>query len=207
MITQQFSNAPRPAAAGSDPGERQTGAADTSKPFGDDGFSFADFIDIINPLQHIPVLGSIYRRLSGDTIDPAARVAGGALFGGPIGAALAIAGTAVESALKGRQDTVASVTASATASSAGDSRETRADSGPLLASLPRQQAAAAASTTVSDAGKNQANPVIRGGWIINAAYAGKSSQLFQWARDPGSEYAEQIQANARVADQKVSVNI
>lgn len=50
--------------------------------------SFWDFVDVINPLQHIPVVSMIYRGLTGDTIAPMARVAGGALFGGFIGAAL-----------------------------------------------------------------------------------------------------------------------
>ncbi len=53
--------------------------------FGEDGFTFGDFIDIINPLQHIPVVATIYRAMTGDDIDPGARVAGGALFGGPVG--------------------------------------------------------------------------------------------------------------------------
>lgn len=47
--------------------------------------AFADFLDVINPLQHIPVVGDIYRYLTGDQIAGPARVAGGALFGGPIG--------------------------------------------------------------------------------------------------------------------------
>lgn len=51
-----------------------------------DEFSFDDFIDIINPLQHLPVLGMLYRELTGDTIKPAAQIVGGGLFGGPIGA-------------------------------------------------------------------------------------------------------------------------
>ena len=38
--------------------------------FGNDGFTFSDLMDIINPLQHIPVVSSIYRSLSGDEIDP-----------------------------------------------------------------------------------------------------------------------------------------
>ena len=46
--------------------------------FGEDGFTFADFIDIINPLQHIPVVATIYRAMTGDDIDPGSRVAGGA---------------------------------------------------------------------------------------------------------------------------------
>jgi len=55
--------------------------------FGDDGFTFLDFLDIINPLQHIPIVSTVYRSITGDTIDAAPRVAGGAVFGGIIGAA------------------------------------------------------------------------------------------------------------------------
>lgn len=50
-------------------------------------YGFGDLIDIINPLHHIPVVGSIYRGLTGDQINPASRVMGGAVFGGALGAA------------------------------------------------------------------------------------------------------------------------
>lgn len=53
--------------------------------WGKDGFSFGALIDIINPLQHIPVVGTVYRAITGDTIGPAARIAGGTLFGGAVG--------------------------------------------------------------------------------------------------------------------------
>jgi hypothetical protein len=63
-------------------------------------FSFKDFIlgliDIINPLQHIPVVSTIYRKITGDEISPMARVAGDALYGGPIGAAVGLADVVVE---------------------------------------------------------------------------------------------------------------
>ncbi|MEX2618525.1 MAG: hypothetical protein WD767_20765 [Alphaproteobacteria bacterium] len=64
--------------------------------FGEDGLTFGDFLDIINPLQHIPIVSTIYRALTGDEIAPGARIAGGALFGGPIGAGIAIVNAAVE---------------------------------------------------------------------------------------------------------------
>jgi hypothetical protein len=44
-------------------------------------FGFADFLDIINPLQHIPIISTIYRNLTGDQIGMAPRVIGGALWG------------------------------------------------------------------------------------------------------------------------------
>lgn len=47
--------------------------------------SFGDFLDMVNPLQHIPVVGTIYRAVTGDTIKPAAQVVGDIAYGGPIG--------------------------------------------------------------------------------------------------------------------------
>ena len=56
---------------------------------GDDSPSFMDILDTINPLQHIPVISTIYRELTGDEPGAVSRLVGGALFGGPIGLALA----------------------------------------------------------------------------------------------------------------------
>jgi hypothetical protein len=53
-------------------------------------FSFRDFLDIINPLQHIPVVNTIYRAVTHDEIKAPARVLGGGLFGGVAGAAAGI---------------------------------------------------------------------------------------------------------------------
>jgi len=64
--------------------------------FGKDGFGFEDFLDAINPLQHIPILSTIYRELTGDTISPASRLAGGALFGGVFGFAGAVINGVIE---------------------------------------------------------------------------------------------------------------
>ncbi len=47
----------------------------------DTDLSWGDFLDLINPLQHIPVVGTLYRELTGDEIKPEIRVAGSALFG------------------------------------------------------------------------------------------------------------------------------
>lgn len=51
--------------------------------------SFGDFIDMINPLQHIPVVSSLYRAIAGDEINPVSRIAGDALYGGVMGIASA----------------------------------------------------------------------------------------------------------------------
>lgn len=55
-----------------------------------------DFVDIINPLQHIPLVSSIYRHVTGDEIKPPARIIGGGIFGGPLGMASAMVNSVVE---------------------------------------------------------------------------------------------------------------
>ncbi len=57
-----------------------------------------DVLDFINPLQHIPVVNTIYREITGDQIGALPRLVGGALLGGPIGAAVAVANLVVEDA-------------------------------------------------------------------------------------------------------------
>ena len=71
-------------------------AESTFEPFGGDGFTFLDFIDIINPLQHIPLVSTLYRNLTDDTLDPGSKIAGGTLFGGPIGAAASLLDVAID---------------------------------------------------------------------------------------------------------------
>lgn len=48
-------------------------------------FGFKDLLDIINPLQHLPIIGSIYRYLTGDEPSGGARIVGDTIYGGPIG--------------------------------------------------------------------------------------------------------------------------
>lgn len=73
-------------------------AAAESSFFGGDGFSFKDILDSINPFQQVPILSAMYREESGDTISAASRLAGGAIFGGPIGFLLAVVNSAIEDA-------------------------------------------------------------------------------------------------------------
>lgn len=59
---------------------------ETSGSSNDSGsLSFLDIVDVVNPLHHIPGVSTVYRELTGDEISPAARVAGGSLYFGPIG--------------------------------------------------------------------------------------------------------------------------
>lgn len=74
----------------------------------EDGMGFGDFVDLINPLQHLPLVSEVYRNVTGDQISDGARHAGHALYGlalgGPLGMAgmlgYAMAGSAVSHALK-----------------------------------------------------------------------------------------------------------
>ena len=50
------------------------------------GYSFYDVIDAVNPLHHLPVVGYVYRGLTGDTLHPASQIIGGGIYGGGVGA-------------------------------------------------------------------------------------------------------------------------
>ena len=50
-----------------------------------EGMTFGDVLDIVNPLQHIPIVSTIYRMATEDSIGVGSRILGGALFGGPLG--------------------------------------------------------------------------------------------------------------------------
>ena len=66
---------------------------------GDSGPGFFDtLLDIVNPLQHLPVVSTIYRAVTGDDIAAAARLIGGALYGGPLGFASTAADMVLEEA-------------------------------------------------------------------------------------------------------------
>jgi hypothetical protein len=62
-------------------------------PTGTADLGFADLLDVVNPLQHLPLISSVYRYLTGDEIKPAARIMGGTLYGGPIGFAVSAINT------------------------------------------------------------------------------------------------------------------
>lgn len=64
------------------------------KVFGGDGFTFGDVLDVVNPLQHIPVVDTLYRDWAGDEIAHGPRVLGDGLFGlGLLGTGLGLIGT------------------------------------------------------------------------------------------------------------------
>jgi hypothetical protein len=58
-------------------------------PQSDQGFHFHDLLSMLNPLQYLPIIGTIYRAITGDVIPDAVRYSGSmavsGLLGGPIG--------------------------------------------------------------------------------------------------------------------------
>ncbi len=73
----------------------------TASFWGDDGFSFGDFLDLINPLQHIPIVGTLYRAATGDDISMGSSILGGGLFGGILGAGAAVVNAVIKEATGG----------------------------------------------------------------------------------------------------------
>jgi hypothetical protein len=63
----------------------------------EDGPSFSDVLDILNPLQHIPIINTLYQHLTGDTEGAVADVAGGTLWTGPLGLVTSLIDLAVKS--------------------------------------------------------------------------------------------------------------
>jgi len=59
-------------------------APDDGKPhlWGQKGFQFHDLLDAINPLQHLPVISTVYRWITGDSIGNIPRIVGDAIYGG-----------------------------------------------------------------------------------------------------------------------------
>jgi hypothetical protein len=118
----------------------KTEAADEFQPFGKEGF-IGTLLDIINPLQHIPVVSTIYRSMSGDEIAPFAKIVGGALFGGPIG----IAASAIDVLIK--EDSGKDMGEHAMAALGFGSDEAPKEA-PILAEVPKANPAAAAEDKI-----------------------------------------------------------
>lgn len=105
--------------------------------------SFADLVDTLNPLQHIPVVSELYRSVTGDRISPHARVAGGTLYGGPVGAVASVMSLAISgndekgmgdkllASMLGDEAAPATLTASAGKSAAEEAPRTAPAEAPL----------------------------------------------------------------------------
>lgn len=66
--------------------------------------SFGDFLANLNPLHHIPVVGWVYRQVTGESVNPAFRALGGFLLGGPVGAIIAAVSAIAESLFSNAPD-------------------------------------------------------------------------------------------------------
>jgi len=55
-------------------------------------------LDVVNPLQHLPVVGTLYRAITGDKIGAVEKIAGDTLYGGLWGAIGSVADVAFEAA-------------------------------------------------------------------------------------------------------------
>lgn len=58
--------------------------------------TFDEFLQGLNPLHHVPVLGMVYRAATGTEIHPVMRIAGAAAVGGPAGLFFGVLGAIVE---------------------------------------------------------------------------------------------------------------
>lgn len=84
-----------PPTPGADPSSRMFGEAtppDGAGPLGPDqwwptpsGVTFKDVLHALNPLQHLPGVGMIYRAATGDDIPHPLRILGAGILGGPAG--------------------------------------------------------------------------------------------------------------------------
>jgi hypothetical protein len=74
-----------------------TEQASAEKPADQKESFFHHLLDVVNPLQHLPVIGTIYRAITGERLDPVEKIAGDTLYGGLWGAVTSIADVAFES--------------------------------------------------------------------------------------------------------------
>jgi hypothetical protein len=150
------------------------------------GFSFHDFLSAINPLQYIPVVGSIYRAATGDVIPEALQRAGSLLFsgllGGPVGVITSIATTIAEKATGIDPDRIIAAQlhpASPPVAARNDPPPSAPDPSNKAASSPlaMTQAQLAAYGVRTDASGNLSLGTIKGADVLNTIELGRQSQL------------------------------
>ncbi|EME68070.1 hypothetical protein H261_20245 [Paramagnetospirillum caucaseum] len=138
---------------------------------GDEEPSFLDFLDVINPLQHIPLVNNLYREITGDKIGVAARLVGGTLFGGPLGLLASAANCVLEEstghdvgghvlALFRDDDPAATGTGTALASAEEKAPAPVAQAARMDASMPQQSQVLAAAAEPQAADAKPAEPKV-----------------------------------------------
>lgn len=78
------------------PATAAAGAPAAAASSDDSGLTFDDLLDVVNPLQHFPVVSTLYRAITGDTIKTLPKIAGDALYGGLPGLVSSVADTVFE---------------------------------------------------------------------------------------------------------------
>ncbi len=80
----------------SGPHGREISPSEATQPAQNPALTFHEVLSALNPLQYLPVVGTIYRAVTGDVGNPQLHVAGslvgGLLTGGPIGALTSLVG-------------------------------------------------------------------------------------------------------------------
>jgi hypothetical protein len=148
--------------------------------------SFWDLLDIVNPLQHLPVVGTIYRRLSGDTISGPARIMGGALFGGPIGMLGGVAETLFEQTSGADYGTqLVNLVTGAPGTKSGVAQTAMVDAAKAGAASGAPAAAASVPTAVARAAAQATSPTVQPG----KAAANDSAALAENAAKPAGPSA------------------
>ena len=84
------------AAAAGTPASTNTAVAATGGPASGPPLTFDDLLDVVNPLQHLPIVSTLYRHYAHDEIKPLPKIAGDALYGGWMGLASSVADYAFE---------------------------------------------------------------------------------------------------------------
>jgi hypothetical protein len=189
-----YSYAPDPGGAGP--------AAATSHAWKDGSFSFHDVLDTLNPLQHIPLVSTLYRWITGDEPGNVASIVGDTLYGGPIGLGVGLLSTAfkaetgkdpgetVADAVTGEDDgQILSGTVAQSGATPATAASTLAPSPTAAAAATAQTAAADASSTAASATAAQAPvpvPVIAAAQPLVAS-AGSPHAFLPLFRSPPSE--------------------
>lgn len=187
-------------------------------------YGFADLIDVINPLQHIPVVSNLYREMTGDEISAPARIIGGYLFGGPIGFVASAANAIIEEAT-GRdlgeaamaavfgEDTEPSVAATGVQSAALET-EAEPDAGLILGALPSPKASGFRAPPPPDLADEPAVPapvapesqtVLTGDAALEALAADLGSQPAPPPAEPAMASLEAVETAAGVPANLVGI--
>ena len=78
------------------PADQKSASSGSGSKSSDWDFSFHNLLDIVNPLEHLPIIGTLYRAITGTHIGIPEKIAGDALYGGLWGAVSSVADAAFE---------------------------------------------------------------------------------------------------------------